>query len=228
MNIWLFSAEDGSVRQLTQGAGGDFQPSLSPDGRRVAFFSSRAGSVDVWVVGTDGGRAKRLTPGPAISVNPTFSPDGESIAFMSDEGGRLEVWVMDADGGHRRQLTEGGVQGHFLPWTADGRAVLFRCPSGQPRTLKVAVSGGEPEEVPPVVGGAHMSFSPDQSRIMDVLAHKALWVSPLAGGSPEKVFEFEDPDIRIDYPRWSPDGRYVLFDRFLPRGGDVWMMEGFE
>src|SRR5262249_21201378 len=48
MNIWLCSTEDGSVRQLTQGAGGDFQPSVSPDGRRVAFFSSRAGNVDVW------------------------------------------------------------------------------------------------------------------------------------------------------------------------------------
>ncbi len=33
---------------------------------------------------------------------------------------------------------------------------------------------------------------------------------------------------RIEYPVWSPDGRSVLFDRFRPQGGDIWMMEGAE
>ena len=45
---------------------------------------------------------------------------------------------------------------------------------------------------------------------------------------PEKVFEFEDPDVRIDYPVWSPDGKWVLFDRFRPQGGDIWIMENIE
>ena len=228
MNIWLFSTADGSVRQLTRGPGGDFQPSFSADGGRVAFFSSRAGSVNIWTIDAAGGKPDRLTRGPSISVNPAFSPDGRSIAYMSDEGGRLEVWVMNADGGNPRPLTRVGVMGHFLQWTADAEWIVFRCPSGKPRTMRVRVSGDEPQEMPEVLGGAHMSFSPDQTRIMDVVAHKTLWVSPLAGGSPEKVFEFEGPDSRIDYPRWSPDGRFVLFDRFRPRGGDIWLMEKFE
>ena len=42
------------------------------------------------------------------------------------------------------------------------------------------------------------------------------------------VFEFPDPDVRIDYPVWSGDGRWILFDRFRPQGGDIWMMEGVE
>ncbi len=58
------------------------------------------------------------------------------------------------------------------------------------------------------------------------MAHKELWVSPLSGGSPEKVFEFDDADARIDYPVWSPDGKWILFDRFVPQGGDIWLMEG--
>ena len=91
--------------------------------------------------------------------------------------------------------------------------------------LEVSADGATPIELPEVAGGSHMSISPDGSRVMDVLAHKTLWVSPLAGGSPEKVFEFDDPDVRIDYPVWSPDGRWVLFDRFRPQGGDIWMME---
>jgi hypothetical protein len=35
------------------------------------------------------------------------------------------------------------------------------------------------------------------------------------------VFEFDDADARIDYPVWAPDGRWVLFDRFRPQGGDI-------
>ncbi len=41
------------------------------------------------------------------------------------------------------------------------------------------------------------------------------------------MFEFEDPDVPIDYPVWPPDGRWVLFDRFRPHGGDIWL-ERFE
>lgn len=94
--------------------------------------------------------------------------------------------------------------------------------------MRVALGGGEPEPTRPVAGGSHMSLSPDGSKILDVLAHKAVWISPLTSGDPEKVFEFPDPDVRIDYPAWSADGRWLLFDRFRPQGGDVWIMEGFE
>jgi Tol biopolymer transport system component len=35
-------------------------------------------------------------------------------------------------------------------------------------------------------------------------------------------------DVRIDYPVWSPDGKWFLFDRFRAQGGDIWMIENFE
>jgi hypothetical protein len=135
---------------------------------------------------------------------------------------------MAVDGSDPRPLTDAGVMGHFLLFTPDGRWVIFRSPLNPPRTLRVRMDGGEPEPMAEVAGGAHMSLSPDASRIADVVAHKALWISPLAGGSPEKIFEFDDPDVRIDYPIWSPDGRFILFDRFRPQGGDIWMMENIE
>jgi Tol biopolymer transport system component len=135
---------------------------------------------------------------------------------------------MNADGSSPRQLTRLGVSGHFLRWMPDGQSILFRCNcAGTPRTLRAPLSGDEPLPVGETAGGAHLSLSPNASRIMDVIAHKTLWVSPL-GGKPEKVFAFDDPDSRIDYPVWSPDGHWVLFDRFRPQGGDIWMMEGFE
>jgi Tol biopolymer transport system component len=229
MNIWLSSLADGSTRQLTTGAGGDFQPNWSPDGSRIAFFSSRSGNVDIWTVTLKNGALAQLTHSPAIDVNPFFSPDGGHIAYQSDRSGRLELWVMNADGTGERQLSHQGVGGHFLRWTRDGEAIVFTCPCrGQPRVYRVAVTGGDPVPEPEVAGRAHLSFSPDYSRIMDVVGHKVLWVSPLTGGKPEKVFAFDDPDVRIDYPVWSPDGRWVLFDRFRPQGGDIWVIQDVE
>jgi Tol biopolymer transport system component/tRNA A-37 threonylcarbamoyl transferase component Bud32 len=228
MNIWIHSLDNNSTRQVTRGGGGDFQPSWSPDGRRLAFFSSRSAHLNVWTVDLPSGRLSQLTRNRSIDVNPFFSPDGKSIAYCSDKGGGLEVWVMTADGRDARPLTQVGVMGHFLRWTRSGDAIVFRCPSPTPRSLEVPVDGGEPRPLPEIAGGAHMSFSPDFSRIIDVVGHKTLWVSPLQDGSPEPVFEFDDPDARIDYPVWSPDGSSVLFDRFRPQGGDVWMMENLE
>ena len=229
MNIWLHSLETGESRQLTKGPGGDFQPNWSPDGDGIAFFSTRAGTADIWYFDINSADLKRLTSGESVDVNPFFSPDGKLIAYNSDQSGRPEVWVMNFDGSEARQLTDIGLMGHFLRWHPSGRAVIFRCPGGgSPTTMKVSLDGGEPDALPEVAGGSHMSFSPDYSRIIDVIGHKALWVSPLNGGQPEKVFEFDDPDVRIDYPVWSPNGQWVLFDRFRPQGGDIWMLENFE
>jgi Tol biopolymer transport system component len=194
----------------------------------LAFFSTRAGSVDVWVVDVEKGRARRWTEGASVNVNPIFSPDGQRIAYMSDRTGRLEVWTMNSDGAGPRALTQVGVMGHFLAWTPDAQGILFRSPTGRMGVWKVSAEGGDPVELPRIEGGSHISLSPAGNRLMDVVAHKTLWVSPLDSGEPEKVFEFEDPDVRIDYPIWSPDGQWVLFDRFRPKGGDIWMMEHFE
>jgi eukaryotic-like serine/threonine-protein kinase len=228
MNLWLHGSSSGETRQITSGPGGDYQAHWSPDGGTIVFFSSRSGAANIWTVAIATGALRQLTDSQSLNINPFFSPDGRWIAFQSDRSGRLEVWVMQADGANPRAITSSGVMGHFLLWTADSSSVLYRRPGNPARTMRVAIAGGEPQATAEVSGGSHMSFSPDQARIMDVVGHKTLWVSPLQGGSPERVFEFEDPDARIDYPAWSPDGKQVLFDRFRPQGGDIWMMEGVE
>ncbi len=272
MNLWLHSLKDDSTRQLTRGRGGDFQGTWSPDGKTIVFFSSRNGNADIWELDVASGGLKQLTNGPAIEINPFFSPDGKYIAYQSDQTGRPEVWVMNADGSNARQLTRVGMRGHFLRWTKNSDAVIFRCPFGvqtatpqsgtsqpapQATTMQAPLDGSEPIALNGVAGGSHMSLSPNYSLIMDVLGHKALWVSPISpstdgaslpelgtrNSKPETaqrdskpetakpakhVFEFPDKDVRIDYPSWSPDGKWILFDRFRPQGGDIWMIENFE
>ena len=224
MNLWLRTS-DGKTTQLTRGDGGDFQPNWSPDGRSLVFFSGRECGLNIWRFDLDTSSLTQLTHDEGLSINPFFSPDGSRIAYQCDRDGRLEVWLMNADGSSPRPLTNVGVIGHFLRWSRDGRQIFFRCPNAPgARTMTVPANGGDAEPAAEVMGGAHMSLSPDESMIMDVVAHRTLWVSPLHGGEPRKVFAFDDPDSRIDYPVWSPDGRFILFDRFTPQGGDVWMV----
>jgi len=229
MNIWLHVLADRSDRQLTTGPGGDYQPNWSPDGAFIAFFSARSGNNDIWTVRVADGELRRLTRDPAIDTDPFYSLDGRRIAFHSDRGGRVEAWVMNADGTGQRPLTSLAVGGHFMRWSPDGRFVTFRAdtPSG-PQIDRVSVETGAVERLPDVASGAHMSFNPSRSLIMDVRSHKVLWAHPTSGAAPYQVFELPDPDMRIDYPVWSPDGRWLLFDRAAPRGGDIWVLEGVE
>jgi Tol biopolymer transport system component len=110
-----------------------------------------------------------------------------------------------------------------MRWTDDGTAIIFRADDWtRVRIYRVSVVDGSLTELPPVESGGHMSLSPSRTLIMDVRGHRTIRVFPTDGGSPYNVYEFTDPDLRVDYPVWSPDGRWVLFDRAEPRGGDLW------
>jgi len=225
MNIWIHAA-DGTDRQLTHGPGGDYQPTWSPDGKAIVFFSARAGNADIWSVAVSSGQLTRLTRDPAGDTNPFYSPDGRQIAFISDRGGRAEVWVMGAEGAEPRQVTSIGAGGHFLRWSPDGRTIIFRAETGtRVQVYQVSLADGALTQLPAIASGAHMSFSPSRSLILDVRGHKSLWVYPVNGRPARQIFAFPDPDVRIDYPTWSPDGRWILFDRAAPRGGDLWLLE---
>lgn len=223
MNIWLHSLSDRSERQITRGAGGDFQPNWSPDAKQLVFFSSRSGHNHIWRVDVATGALAQITRGRSLDINPFFSPDGSEIVYQSDASGRLDLWLVRSDGTQQRQLTDVGVAGHFMRWLPDG-FIYFRSPSHG--MMRISPAGGAPKLFSKN-GGAHISFSPDASRFIDVIGHKILWLYG-TDGSEQQLFTFDDPDVRIDYPVWSPDGRWLLFDRFRPEGGDIWMAEGIE
>jgi Tol biopolymer transport system component len=222
MNIWLYRVSDGFTRQLTSGRGGDYQPFWSPDNASIVFFSAREGSPDIWTVDVATGELAQLTDSPSVEVNPCYSPDGAHIAFLSDRGGRREVWLMNQDGSDQRPLTSSGAEGHFLRWMPDGERIVFTA-DGFAKTVRL--HGSEPEILVDVAGGWHLSFSPSHSLIADVVGHKVVWISPTEGSEPFVAFGSEDLDVRIDYPVWSTDGQWLLFDRVKPQGGDIWIVD---
>lgn len=222
MNLYIYAFADKSTRQLTKGAGGDFQPAWSPDGRQLAFFSSRTGNAEIWTIDVASGAMRQLTRDSALDLNPVYSHDGTRIAFQSDRGGHKEMWLMNADGTNQRQLTVSGVGDHFMEWSADDKTVYYH--ANGPQVLQVNVASGQSVPVREIKGGSHISFSEDRSHMLDVVDHKVLWSTPLTPDSAREVYAFPDKDVRIDYPRWSPDGKYVLFDRLKPTGGDIWML----
>jgi TolB protein len=87
------------------GHGRNWLPAWSPDGKQIAFSSSRDGNEAIYAMNTDRTGLRRLTTGWAIDTSPAWSPDGRRIAFTSNRSGAPQIWVMDADGANPQPLT---------------------------------------------------------------------------------------------------------------------------
>jgi Tol biopolymer transport system component/DNA-binding winged helix-turn-helix (wHTH) protein len=114
------SFEDVATR-LTFDDGLQTQPSLSPDGHRLAYAADTHGDFDIWTQPVAGGEAVRLTRDPADDWQPDWSPDGTRIVYRSErDGGGLFVSALDGTPDER--LTTGGAS---PLWAPDGRHVLY-------------------------------------------------------------------------------------------------------
>ena len=114
MEIYVMDADGGNQQRLTNNPDNDWNPSWSPDGKRIVFRSNRDGHVhvihgiptsEIYVMDADGGNQQRLTENRVYDYSPSWSPDGKRIAFTSERDGNSEIYVMDADGGNQRNLT---------------------------------------------------------------------------------------------------------------------------
>ena len=129
---------DGSSRPLVQSPAYDNNPHFSPDGRRVAFCSSRSNdAMDVWVADADGSAATQLTQGSGRwQCSPSWSPDGRRIAFDSQaQDGSWHIWTADVDGGTLRQITKNPGDQNMPTWSGDGRWIYFSWKQGNDRDI---------------------------------------------------------------------------------------------
>jgi Tol biopolymer transport system component len=166
-------------------------PQLSPDGRRLAFFSNRLGTIQIWTADADGSRAAPLTSLGATSTTgtPRWSPDGTRISFDSTDSGMYQVYVVNADGGQPAMLTRGPSASFGATWSPDGRWIYFASnASGRYEIWRVAPGGGDPEQVTRE-GAVSPDISPD-GRWLYYLKEppaRGLWRRPIDGGTETMV-----------------------------------------
>ncbi|WP_354698464.1 Tol-Pal system protein TolB [Paraconexibacter sp. AEG42_29] len=145
-DVWSVRATDGGDPvQLTADAADDRYPAYSPDGRRVAFRSDRAGDPDIWVMNADGSSPVNLTAGTGRWESaPAWSPDGTRIAFerVSVPGdpdvdpaaaAADEIWTMAADGSGQRRLTDNAFHDEGPAWSPDGTQIVFTSGREEPK-----------------------------------------------------------------------------------------------
>src|SRR5438093_6918027 len=155
-------AFEGSIRlrHLTDGFGGDLEPSVSPRSGRMVFSSSRSGSRNLWTADVDGSNLRPLTSDAAIEERPSFSPDAREVAFVSDRGGEHGIWVVNSDGGTPRRLARTPVL-DTLTWSPDGRQIAYAVPAGNATELSiVSVNDGAVHKLPTPNGAHSPSWSP--------------------------------------------------------------------
>ncbi len=180
------------------------EPSLSPDGRRLAYVLS-------WFDGpTSDLRSRlmmmRLPEGDSVEftqgkkdAGPWFSPDGRLIAFLRpDERNVPQVWLMGADGGEARQLTSNPGRVSEIAWAPDSRRIAY-------------VADVDPE---PLNGaGPHVKVVRHIRYRADTLgwrgdAHRHVFVIDISGRDSRQVTDGDWDDMN---PSWSADGQHIAF-----------------
>ena len=120
--------------RLTRSKGNDLGPSWSPDGRRIAFASSRDGDSEIYVMNADGTGELNLTNNVSLDKNPSWSPNGGKIAFASDRDGDLEIYLMNVDGTEQENLTRSpGAEDDLPTWSPNSEGIAYAS-KGRPRS----------------------------------------------------------------------------------------------
>jgi TolB protein len=124
--IYLMSWDGRNPLRITNHAGSDVDPALSPNARDVTFTSNRTGNNDIYVVGSAGGSPVNVTNHPANDGWSRWSPNGRHIVFHTNRDGNFEIYVMNADGSSPTRLTNYPGIDQFPDWSPDGREIVFR------------------------------------------------------------------------------------------------------
>jgi uncharacterized protein (DUF885 family)/Tol biopolymer transport system component len=130
-HIWIGSLDGSEPRLLTDIGGSNSSPDWAPNGRRLAFDSTRDGNCEIYTVDIDGSNLINLSNHPKHDTSPAWSPDGQKIAFVSERDGNQEIYVMDADGSNQVRLTFSTDHDKAPAWSPDGQYLLFYAEQGK-------------------------------------------------------------------------------------------------
>ncbi len=218
-----------SVTRMTLDAAATIWPTISPDGRFLAYASDRAqpGNYDIWVQQVSGGQPLRLTDDPATDGQPSFSPDGSHIAFSSqrDGGGIYLVNTLGTE--QARRIAD---HGFFPEISPDGSQIVYvdipaSLDSGMNRIRLVSAGGGPSREFHPefsvwsAVISSHPIWSPDGSSLLFLgirdrdMSTADWWVAPLGGGPPKRLGAITELPLKLPWglPRaWTTNFVYYV------------------
>ena len=203
-HIWLADASTGKAFQLTRGDKSAGNPQWSPDGKWLAFTSSRVGDKNqIFIISPDGGEALQLTKLETAVQNYGWSQDSRRIAFTATEP------IPQSSKDRKEHLGDFEVvrkdYNYSQLWTLEVAEAMSSPVAGKQRTKKADFS----------VGG--FSWSPDGSQLAfnatinpDLIqgATSDIYLLNLADDSVKKIVSQPGPDTG---PRWSPDGRHIVF-----------------
>jgi dipeptidyl aminopeptidase/acylaminoacyl peptidase len=242
-NIWIVPVAGGEQRQLTRG-GSDLRPRWSPDGKKLAFLSSRDGEPQIYTVVVGGGEAIKLTAVPGGADNELWSPDGKSLAFVSAVFPDCKDFACDeqrdaatAKNKVKAHVYEKLLFRHWNHWSDGKRSHLFVVPDdgGVPRDL----TPGADYDVPPFNVGAPeaIAFSPDGRELCFTAntdkdeafsTNGDLFTVAVSGAvEPKRITQNPANDWE---PQYSPDGKWVAYRAQTKPGfeSDRWRLMLFE
>ena len=205
--------------QLTDLAGTEYFPALSPDAKSFVYASDQAGNFDIFAKRLDGSSSVNLTPdSSAQDTQPTFSPDGKLIAFRSEREPR-GIYVMDATGENPRRVSDFGFHPSFSP---DGKQIVVSIFGDDQPTVRrsgpkgiwtIDLETGEKREVSKR-DASLPAWSPNGK-------HVAFWFYPAVGGRRDVAVVSRETGKEVVLtagfavsnwnPVWSPDGNFVYF-----------------
>jgi len=224
-NLWLVGSDGSRPRELTQGAWRDSAPAWSPDGKRIAFLSTRSGAPQIHVMWADTHEASQLTHVDYTPSNLRWSPDGKWIAFdmtIPDETPVLPVKLPKTPKG--AQLAKGAVIVDTLVWGRDGVGPVAKGYShvfvvdstlgGTPRQITSGNYNHNSAEWSPDGNTIYVSGirKPDAEYLKGDSEIYAIDVKSLAV---KQLTDRKGPDTN---PRPSPDGRWIAYTGWDEQG----------
>ena len=240
-DLWVVAIGSSVATRLTSDSSDERGPQVSPDGRRVAFYSTRSGYQDIWLVPAAGGASRRLTDSATAVDDPRFlpawSPDGNLIAYVSNRGDYWsdDLWVTDVEKRTHRRLSRGFMAATTPTWSADGRSIALLGTSKQGYWYEdladlyvVDVATGAERAVPMQVYGSDWLHSQrvrwsGGSLIFPYLERGVmnLWSVPAAGGVATRVTHLGGTIRTFDI---SAGGDMVLVHAGPTTGSDVFQV----
>ncbi|PYQ49586.1 MAG: hypothetical protein DMF59_13205, partial [Acidobacteria bacterium] len=190
-------------------------PSISSDGKRIAYSSYTDGSI--WIIDSDGGDRRRLTNGPA-DLDPAFLPDGSAVVYTTYKREGKENPMFSTAGvrkvsisGGTPTVVEDNVNNACL--SSNGKRLMMWRPGTPQRLIVSAVDGSGGRELPAFSNanaGTRFKWSPDSESI-DYIAHDGqLWRRALNSGAARKLTNVAGG---IDDFAWEHNGSHLAVTR---------------